>query len=528
MNRLTLMVCFTLGSALVSVASGCESAERPNIILVMADDLGWSDIGCYGGEIKTPHIDSLAKDGLRFTQFYNNAICGPTRASLLTGLYCQQIGHRGDRWNEPKDYGKCVTIGELLQQVGYRTMMVGKWQGRDSALDRGFDRFFGPMCQAKISYFHEVVKNPYYLNRQRRKLSDDFYMTEAFNEYATGFLREAVGGDEPFFLYVAHIAPHWPLHAREADIAPNRKRYLEQGWDKWRMRRFDRQHKLGIVPTEWKLSLRPATIGDWKNDAKKEWQAERMAVYAAQVEAIDRGLGRLLQLVDDAEKRDNTLVIFLSDNGAAPNGGLKPSKSGFGFGLNAKNDQWRNDGVPIRPGSGPDNLPGPHDTFAAYGLAWANVSNTPLRGMKSTGYEGGIRTPLAVRWPAVIRQRGEITSQAGHVIDFMATFLEVAGAKYPAEFKARKPLPLEGKSLLPVFKGKQRPGHEVLCWSLPGHHAIRMGKWKAIKPKGGNVWQLFDLDVDGTETTDLAKQEPDRVQALAAQFEKWRKRVGAK
>jgi arylsulfatase len=169
------------------------------------------------------------------------------------------------------------------------------------------------------------------------------------------------------------------LHAREAEIAPNRKRYLEQGWDQWRMRRFDRQRKLGIVPTEWKLSPRPATIGDWKNDANKEWQAERMAVYAAQVEAIDRGLGRLLQLVDDADKRDNTLVIFLSDNGAAPNGGLKPSKSGFGFGLNAKYDQWRNDGVPIRPGSGPDNLPGPHDTFAAYGLAWANVSNTPLR-----------------------------------------------------------------------------------------------------------------------------------------------------
>ncbi len=518
---LLVSVC-TLATALHA-----EQPTRPNIVLVMADDLGWSDIGCYGGEIRTPHIDLLARDGLRFTQFYNNAICGPTRASLLTGLYCQQIGHRGDHWNDPKDFNKCVTIGEVLQSAGYRTMMVGKWQSRDSALDRGFDRFFGPMCQAKISYFHEVVQNPYFLNRDRWKLPDDFYMTDAFNEYAEKLLKEAVRGEAPFFLYLAHIAPHWPLHAIEADIAPYRRQYREHGWDEWRERRFAKQLEAGLVPREWKLSARPEAIRDWKADPHKDWQAERMAVYAAQVESIDLGLGQLLQVLEDAGKSENTLVMFLSDNGAAPDGGLAPNTSGFGFAPDSKNNGWRIDRVAIRPGSGPDNLPGPHDTFAAYGLAWANVSNTPLRGTKLTGYEGGIRTPLVVRWPAIIQDGGKTTGQVGHVIDFMATFLEVAGAEYPTEFEGRKPLPLEGKSLLPVLQGEVRERHEVLCWSVPRHHAIRTGKWKAVKSKDSSTWQLFDLENDGTETSDIADREPERVRTLAKQFAAWQQRVGA-
>ena len=528
MNRPAAKVCAALGILLASVVSGGETGQRPNIILVMADDLGYSDIGCYGGEIRTPHIDSLAREGLRFTQFYNNAICGPTRASLLTGLYCQEVGHRGDRWNEPKNFNKCVTIAEVLGSAGYRSMMVGKWQGRDSALDRGFDRSFGPMCQAKISYFHEVAGNPYYLNRQRWQLPQDFYLTDAFNDFAVRFLEEAVRGDSPFFLYLAHIAPHWPLHAREADVVPSRQQYREQGWDQCRTRRLERQRRFGLVPSEWKLSPRPASVRDWKTVSHKQWQAERMAVYAAQVEAVDRGLGRLLKVVEDAGKQDNTLVMFLSDNGAAPDGGLAPTASGFGFGPNAKNDGWRKDGVPIRPGSGPNNPPGPHDTFAAYGLAWANASNTPLRGTKLTGYEGGIRTPLVVRWPAVIREGNGLTNQVGHVIDIMATCLDVARVQYPSEFKGRKPLPLAGKSLLPIFQGRERPGHEVLCWSVPRHQAIRMGRWKAVRPKSGGSWQLFDLEADGTETVDLAQREPKRVDELATRFEMWRKRVGAR
>ena len=456
----------------------------------------------------------------------------PLRASTLvkptvTGLYCQQVGHRGDRWNEPKDFNKCVTIGELLQQAGYQTMMVGKWQGRDSALDRGFERFFGPMCQAKISYFHEVKENPYYLDRERVELPEDFYLTDAFNDYALRFLQESVSGKKPFFLYVAHIAPHWPLHAREADVAHYRERFRTLGWDQVRLRRIESQRQSWLVPADWKLAARPAGVRDWKTDKHKDWQAERMAVYAAQVAAIDRGIGQLLQVLKAAGEVDNTLVMFLSDNGAAPNGGLSPSKSGFGFGPNTNNSAWRKDGEPIRAGSGPDNLPGPHDTFAAYGLAWANASNTPMRGTNAGVYEGGIRTPLVVRWPAVIRGGGTITRQAGHVIDFMATCLDATNVDYPTEFKGRKPLPLEGQSLLPIFQGQQREGHEQLCWSLPRHRAIRMGKWKAVQPRQGGAWQLFDLDSDGTETNDLAKREPERTKELADHFETWRKRVGA-
>ncbi len=527
MNRLLLMALLILAIPLPSVAAEQALGRRPNIILVMADDLGWSDIGCYGGEIETPHIDSLARDGLRFTQFYNNAICGPTRASLLTGLYCQQVGHRGDRWNEPKDFNKCVTIGEVLQQAGYQTKMVGKWQGRDSALDRGFDRSFGPMCQAKISYFHEVQGNPYHVDRERVELPKDFYLTDALNDYALRFLKESVATREPFFLYVAHIAPHWPLHAHEADVAPHRNRYLKSGWDEVRFTRLARQRESGLVPPEWKLALRPAGVRDWKADKHKSWQAERMAVYAAQVAAIDRGLGQLLQALKDAGEEENTLVMFLSDNGAAPDGGLVPSRSGFGFGPNSRNEKWRMDGIVIRPGSGPDNPPGPHDTFAAYGLAWANASNTPLRGTKLGAYEGGIRTPLVVRWPAVIRDGGSITNQPGHVIDFMATCLNVAGVEYPREFHGRKPLPLEGKSLLPIFRGEEREAHEQLCWSVPRHHAIRMGKWKAVRPRKGGQWQLFDLDADGTETLDLADREPEVLKRMSSRFETWRERVGA-
>ncbi|MEO1971058.1 MAG: sulfatase-like hydrolase/transferase, partial [Pirellulaceae bacterium] len=311
-----LPICF-LPSTLAAA-----SPRQPNIILVMADDLGWSDIGCYGGEIVTPHIDSMARDGLRFAQFYNNSICGPTRASLLTGLYCQQIGHAGERWNEPKDFTKCVTIGEVLQQVGYRTLMVGKWQGRDSPLDRGFDRFFGPMCQAKISYFNEVQRNPYFLDRKRLQLPVDFYLTDALNEHAVQFLEESVADKAPFFLYVAHIAPHWPLHARPGEVAKYRERYRTKGWDQARAVRFENQRDSGLLASSWKLSPRPPAIGDWANDPYKKWQAERMAVYSAQVAAIDRGVGQLLEALRHGDELDNTLIMFLSDNGAAPDGGL--------------------------------------------------------------------------------------------------------------------------------------------------------------------------------------------------------------
>ena len=508
--------------------SAADIPKRPNIVLIMVDDMGWSDLGCYGGEIETPNIDSLARDGLRFTRFYNNAVCGATRASLLTGLYCQQAGHRGDRWNEPKDFNRCVLIPEVLQANGYHTAMVGKWQGRDLAVKRGFDRFFGPNCRAKISYWDAVVQNDFYLDDQPWMHPDDFFMTDAFNDYSVEFLQDAVAGQKPFFLYVAYIAPHWPLHAREETIAPYRERYQQTGWDGWRENRLARQRELGLLPEDAMPAVRNQSVPDWSKDPNKDWQAERMAVYAAQISNVDRGVGRLLDVLKTSGADENTLVLFLSDNGAAPDGGFTPSKSGFGFAPNANNANWRKDGVAIRPGSGPDLMPGPHDTFSAYGLAWALTSNTPLRDAKQSAYEGGIRTPLIARWPTVIKQGNGLTGQPGHVMDIMATCLDLAGVEYPTEFQGRRPTLMEGRSLAPIFRGQQGEGHELIAWNCARGRAIQMGDWKLVRPRDNQPWELYNLETDIGETRNLAAEEPERVTAMTAKYQEWRTRVGAK
>jgi arylsulfatase A-like enzyme len=505
-----------------------HAEKRPNILLVMVDDMGWSDIGCYGGEIDTPNVDSLAAGGLRFTRFYNNAVCGPTRASLLTGLYCQQTGHRGDNWNMPKDFSKCVLIPELLQTGGYHTAMVGKWQGRDLAVKRGFNRFFGPNCQGKISYWHPVVQNDFYLDDKPWKFTDDFFMTDAFNDHAVTFLKESVAGKKPFFLYVAYVAPHWPLHAREKTIAPYRERYRKQGWNDWRANRIERQRKMGLLPDGAEPAPYPASIPDWAKDKHRDWQAERMAVYAAQISNVDRGVGRMLEVLKESGQLDDTLILFLSDNGAAPNGGFVPSSAGFGFSPNSPNNPWRKDRVAIRPGSGPKLMPGPHDTFAGYGLAWALTSNTPLRNAKMSAYEGGIRTPLIAHWPKVIKKGNGLTRQPGHVIDVMATCLDLAERKYPTEFRNRRPLPMEGKTLAPILRGEKRTGHETLAWKNASGRALMMGDWKIVRLRDKLPWELYDLATDPGETANLAKRHPARVKDMADRYETWRERVGAR
>ncbi len=512
---------------LLIVISVPAASSRPNIVLIMADDMGWSDLGCYGGEIPTPNIDSLARDGLRFTQFYNNAVCGATRASLLTGLWCQQTGHSGRAWNQPKDFSKCVLIPEVLQSGGYHTMMVGKWQGRDLAVRRGFDRFFGPNCQSKISYFHEVHGNDFHLDDQRWHFpKEGFFMTDAFNDHGEQFLQSAVKGDKPFFLYMAYIAPHWPLHAPEKYVAPHRQRYLDKGWDEWRAIRHRRQKEMGLIAKDTPLAGKHRGTSNWTNDPDKAWQAERMAVYSAQISRIDHGVGRLLKTLENSGKAENTVVMFLSDNGAALDGGTRPTKSGFGFGPGAKGPKFRRDGVHPVGGSGPDHMPGGPETFAGYGINWATTSNTPLRAHKSTAYEGGIRTPLIVRWPKAINAKGAITRQPGHIIDFMATCLDLAGLDYPTDFDGRSPLPLEGRSLKPVFVGRQREAHKALFFSVPRNQALRMADWKIVNEQRGKPWELYNLADDPTERTNLAKRDPQRVKEMAEAFRQWQRKVG--
>ena len=533
--RRVLCGCLVVICGTVTVDKVAGETSRPNIVLVMADDLGFSDLGCYGGEIPTPNLDALANGGLRFRQFYNNAVCGPTRASLLTGLHCQRIGHSGTQWNDATQTSKCVTIGEVLQSAGYRTLMVGKWQERSLPARMGFDRFFGPMNQAKISYFHETKDNPFYLNEDRWPIpAERFYMTDAFTEHAVKFLDEALApqadgiAPPPFFLYLAYIAPHWPLHAKETDIALHRQRYRELGWDAARAARFGRQRASGLIPDTWKLSPRPAAIGAWSADQYQEWQAERMAAYTAQVTSIDRGVGQVVESLRKAEALDNTLILFLSDNGAAPDGGLVPSTEGFGFGPKQDNRQWRIDGGEIRPGSGPELFPGPANTFAAYGLAWATVSNTPLRSTKLWAYEGGIRAPLIAHWPQGIRQRGGFSDQIGHVVDLMPTCIELAEAKYPNEFQDRHPLVLDGLSLTPAFRGEDRNEYPDLYWNAPKNQAMRSGDWKLVNAAPGQPWELYDLKQDGTETNNLAADLPDIVKELAARWTSWANRNGIK
>ena len=503
------------------------AAPRPNIVVILADDLGWSDLGCFGGEIPTPHMDALARSGLRFTQFYNNSVCGPSRASLLTGLYAQRVGHEGTKWNQPTDYGRCITLGEALQAAGYRTMAVGKWQDPEMPAQRGFNRFYGPLCSGKISYFSEVATNPFYLDETRVGLPADFYLTDALTGQALNFLEEAWvlarERHQPFFLYFAHVAPHWPLHAREPDIAPHRSRYREKGWNGWSAARRANQLREGLIPADFKSAPWPADIGDWREDRHQGWQAERMAVHAAMVASIDASTGRLIDAIKQAGQFENTLFLLLSDNGAAPDGGLQPTDRMLGFSPGSNSARtFRLDGVPLRTGSGPDNLPGPPNTFAAYGMAWALTSNTPFRSTKLTGYEGGIRTPLIAHWPAGIRQPGRIVREVGHVMDFMPTVLELAGTEYPRILGERHPLPLDGRSLVPAFQGKPRPPRGTLGWSVPRHRVLRQGIWKIIAPTTADAWELYDLEQDPGETTDLATAHADVRRRMIAHWERWR------
>ena len=498
-------------------------AKRPNIILIMADDLGYSDLGCYGGEIQTPHLDRLAAGGLRFSQFYNCALCGPSRAALMTGLHPHQVGILG--WTGLLN-DRCTTVFELLKQAGYTTSAVGRldmvtadnWHD-PASIHRYVDRFCGSTGHTGPgNYFKHVRGAQFYRDGRPLVLPPEgFYKTDLITDFATQVIAEAAAKERPFFLYVSHYTPHWPLHAKPQDMAKYRDLYRKLGWDKARSDRYKRLVELGLIGAESRLSPRDSRVPAWQDAPNKEWEADRMAAFAGQVDSLDQSVGRIMDALCKAKADDNTLVIFLSDNGA--------SDQVVGA-LDKPGNTWRSDGTPTRTGNKPTIPPGGPDTFVTAGPPWSNVSNTPFRKHKRSNHEGGIASPCIAWWPGVIKQTGAISHQPTHITDVTATCFDVAGITYPKQFRDRPVLPLAGRSLLADFKDEQVESPRTLCWATSGNRAIRIGPWKLVAGKGG-PWELYNLDNDRTELHDLAKQDPERVETMAAAFDQWKQVTAA-
>jgi len=503
--------------------------RRPNLVLILADDLGFSDIGSYGSEIETPNLDRLAAHGLRFTQFYNCGRCCPSRASILTGLYPHQtgIGYMNGNHGMPGYTGdlnnRCVTIAEALREVGYQTWISGRWHvtpvnpsHHNWPLQRGFDRFYGTIHGAG-SYYDPVTlaRGNEYIQPE----GADFYYTDAISDNACRFLEDGKA-DQPFFLYLSYTAPHWPLHARPQDIVRCRDRYLA-GWDELRKRRYQRQREIGLMESGWPLSPREPGVPAWEQAKDREWQALRMAVYAAQVESMDRGIGRVISCLEKSGRLDDTLILFASDNGGCAEE-MNPKLRGIH--LPEKTRQ----GCPVHFGNDPSILPGPEDTYASYGVPWANVSNTPFRLFKQYVHEGGIASPLIAHWPSGIASRGGFCRQAAHVIDIMSTSLELARATYPAEVRGCPVLPCEGRSLLPALQGKPSEPR-ILYWEHRGNRALLKDHRKLVSravASDAGKWELYDLTDDRTELRDQAAAHPEEVKVLEQLYEDWARRCG--
>jgi arylsulfatase len=512
--------------------------------------MGYSDIGCYGSEIETPNLDALAKNGLRFTQFYNTARCCPTRASLLSGLYPHQagVGHMmsdrgvdGYRGNLNK---QCMTIAEVLGTNGYRTYMAGKWHITKETkpdgpkvnwpVQRGFNRFYGTIHGAG-SFF-----DPNTLTRQNTYISPyadpgykpkDYYYTDAISAHTVRYISDHVKqhADQPFFIYVAYTAAHWPMHALPKDIAKYKGKY-DAGYKAIREARYKRMLELGVIEKQWKMS--PQAV-DWNSIKNKEWEAAGMEVYAAMVDNMDQGIGRIVNELRTKNLFENTLVMYLQDNGGCA--------EGMGRGGNQQRadkpkfppmdpkaiqpamiPRQTRDGWPIL--TGPGVLPGPADTYIGYGRGWANVSNVPFREYKHWVHEGGISTPLIAHWPEGIKRKGELEHQPGHLIDIMATCVDISGTIYPTEFQDNKIKPLEGKSLKPAFGGKKIE-REAIYWEHEGNRAVRQGKWKLVARGRNGKWELYDMEADRSELNNLAEAQPERAQTLAAMWQTYAERA---
>ena len=512
--------------------------------MILADDLGYSDIGSYGGEIATPHLDGLAAAGLRFTEFYNTARCSPTRAALLTGVYPHEagMGFLPFDWHPPGYTGALaddvVTIPEALEGAGYRSYLAGKWHLSNQMVEtagdeariskaswpiaRGFDRFHGTIAGAGNYFFPATLVED---ERPIEPEGEDYYYTDAVSERAAAFLREhaARHPGEPFFLYVAYTAPHWPLHAREEDVARYRGRY-DGGWDGLREERHARMLDLGVVDRRWPLSPRDPDAPSWEEAEQKAWQVRRMEVYAAQVEVMDRGIGRIVSALEETGVLDDTLLLFLSDNGACAEELWDPPSWVRRFLPPAFRSPAR-DGRPVQRGNDPAVMPGGEHSFQSYGLPWANASNTPFRLYKQRVHEGGIATPLIAHWPAGLGTApGALGDAPGHVVDLMPTLLELAGASHPRARDGRPSRALRGESLAPVLRGGGRERGPIF-WEHQGNRAVRYGRWKLVS-RWRHGWELYDLEADRTELRNLAEEHPERVRELAASYVEWAKGAG--
>lgn len=526
MNRRSFLKWTATGVAFGSLmqpdsARAAGRPRRPNVLLILCDDMGYSDLGCFGSDIHTPNLDRLAANGLRMTQFYNAARCCPTRASLLTGLYQHQAGVGAMVGNQgtPEYQGflndQCVTIAEVLKAAGYNTYMSGKWHvGNDRGhwpLDRGFDRYYGLINGASNFFNNIYYRDPskgqtILLDNERAEIpatteemwkrNEGYYMTDAFTDWAVKFLDQQQRSDKPFFLYLAYNAPHWPLHAFPEDIARYRGRY-SVGWDKLREQRYRKQIELGIIDKSLRMAPRTPEVPPWQEVSEavqKEFELE-MAIYSAMIDRMDRNIGRVVEKLKQMGQFENTLILFLSDNGGCHTTPVFKHLTG---------------------------TPGGPNSFPCYGYMGATVSNVPFRKYKQFIHEGGIATPFIAHYPRMIRP-GRINPQPGHIIDIMPTLVDLCQAQYPSERNGKAIKPLPGISLRPALEGKPLNRTDPLYWEHVGNRGVRIGDWKLVAAKPGLEWELYNLKDDRTELNDLSDTLPEKKQQLLQIYEKWAK-----
>ena len=542
-------------AALAVSVSACSSAEKDaagadktNILVILADDLGYSDLGCYGGEVSTPNLDRLAQNGVRFSRFYNAARSCPSRASMLTGLYPHQagIGRMTFEQNLPGYRGTMthngVTIAEVLKNAGYHTGMIGKWHVAETPLrpdqrewlahhvqhdefapkenyptHRGFDDFYGTIYGV-VNFFDPFSlvngEDPVY------EVPKDYYSTNALSDSAVSYINRYTATDKPFFIYLSYHAPHWPLHALEEDIKKYEDTY-KVGWEAIRNARYERMKKLGIISNQTDFLTERQSDSAWDDNHTKEWDARAMAVHAAMIDRMDQGIGRVLKALEDAGELDNTLIMFLSDNGCSPE-----VCQNYEPGENDRPDMLR-DGTPMIYPRNKEVLPGPEVTYASLGPQWANVANMPFRFWKAKMYEGGICTPMIAHWPkGVGMKKGSVTDAPCHIIDIMATGIEIARADYPKEYKGNEIIPYEGKSILPILKTGKREGHKIIGFEHFNEKALMSNDgWKIIQPGRRAGWELYNLNNDRTEIHNVAAENPDRLKSMIAQYEEWANRT---